>query len=99
MNIKEEHTHKTTFWTRYGNYEFTVVPFELTSALATFVFLVNNILSPYLEKFVLIFMDNILMYSKNKDDHEKHLTVVLQLLRENKIYVKVNKCEFYQTQI
>jgi hypothetical protein len=79
--IEDEDIHKTTFRTRYGHYEFVVVPFELTNALATFMCLINNVLNKYMDKFVLVFINDILIYSITKEEHEEHLTLVLQVLR------------------
>jgi hypothetical protein len=91
--------HKTTFRTRYGHYEFVVVPFGLTNAPTTFMCLMNSILNKYLDKFVLVFIDDILIYSKTKEEHEEHLILVLQVLREHQLYAKYNKCDFFQKQI
>ena len=85
MRIKDEYIHKTTFRTRNGHYEFVVVPFGLTNAPATFMLLMNR----YLDKFVLVFLDDILIYSKNEEEHEKHLRLTLQLLREHQLYAKL----------
>ena len=73
MRIKDEDIHKTSFRTRYRNYEFVVVPFGLTNAPATFICLMNSVFSRYLDKFVLVFLDNILVYSKNEEEHEENL--------------------------
>jgi hypothetical protein len=83
VRIKGEEIHKTTFRTRYGHYEFVVVPFGLNNALATFMCWMNNVLNKFLDKFVLVFIDDILIYSKNREEHEEHLRLVLQLLREH----------------
>ena len=99
MRIKDEDIHKTTFRTRYGHYEFVVVPFGLTNAPATFMCLMNSVFSRYLDKFVLVFLDDILIYSKNEEEHEEHLRLKLQLLREHNLYVKLRKCNFYKYRI
>jgi hypothetical protein len=96
VRIKDEDIHKTTFRTRYGHYEFVVVPFGLTNAPATFMCLMNNVLSKFLDRFVLVFIDDILVYSKNREEHEKHLKLVLQVLREHQLYAKFSKCDFFQ---
>ena len=97
--IKEEDTHKTTFRTRYGHYEFVVVPFGLTNALATFMCLMNSVFSKYLDKFVLVLLDGILIYSKNEEEHEEHLIMALKLVRNHKLYEKLRKCDFYKDKI
>jgi hypothetical protein len=99
VRIKGEDIHKTAFRTRYGHYEFVVVPFGLTNAPATFMCLMNNVLSKFLDKFVLFFIDDILIYSKNREEHEEHLRLVLQVLREHQLYAKFSKCDFFQKQI
>jgi hypothetical protein len=99
VRIKDEDIHKTTFRTRYGHYEFVVVPFGLTNAPTTFMCLMNSVLNKYLDKFVLVFVDDILVYSKNKEEHEEHLRMVLQVLREHQLYAKFNKCDFFQKEI
>ena len=95
VRIKDEDIHKTAFRTRYGHYEFVVVPFGLTNAPATFMCLMNSVFNRYLEKFVLFFLDEILIYSKN----EEHLRLTLQLLREHQLYAKLIKCDFYNDRI
>ena len=87
------------FCTRYGHYEFVVMPFGLTNEPTKFMCMMNNIFSKYLDKFVLVFVDDILVYSKNKEEHEEHLRIVLRVLREHQLYAKFSKCEFYQPQI
>ena len=99
VRIKDEDIHKTTFRTRYGHYEFVVVPFGLTNALATFMCLMNSVFSRYLDKFVLVFLYDILVYSKNEEDHEEYLRLKLQLLREHQLYAKLRKCDFYRDRI
>jgi hypothetical protein len=96
VRINEEDIHKTTFRTRYGNYEFVVVPFGLTNAPVVFMCLMNDIFRNYLDKFVIIFLDDILFYSKSKEEHEHDLRLVLQVLREHQLYAKLSKCSFYQ---
>jgi hypothetical protein len=97
--IKGEDIHKTSFRRRYGHYEFVVVPFGLTNAPATFMCLMNNVLGKFLDKFVLVFIDDMLIYSKNREEHEEHVRLVLQVLREHQLYSKFNKCDFFQKQI
>ena len=99
VRIKDEYIHKTTFVTRYGNYEFVVVPFGLTNAPTTFICFMNSVLSRYLDKFVLLFLDDILIYSKNEEEHQEHLRLTLQLLREHQLYAKLSKCNFYRDRI
>jgi hypothetical protein len=86
----------TTFRTGYGHYEFLVVPLALTNAPAVFMCLMNEIFRNYLDKFVIVFLDGVLIYSKSKEEHEHHLRLVLQVLREHRIYAKISKCSFYQ---
>ena len=99
VQIRDKDIHKTTFVTRYGHYEFVVMLFKLTNAPANFMCMMNNIFSRYLDKFVLVFIDDILVYSKNKEEHEEHLCIVLQVLREHQLYPKFSKCDFYKPQI
>ena len=94
LKIRSEDVPKTAFKTRYGHYEFLVMPFRLTNAPAVFMDLMNRIFQPYLDQFVIVFIDDILIYSGSKDDHEEHLRVVLQILRENQLYAKFSKCQF-----
>ena len=99
MRIKEEYTHKTKFRTRYGHFEFVVVSFGLTYAPTTFRCLMKSVFTKYLDKFVLVFLDDILIYSKNEEEHEEHLRMTLKLLREHKLYAKLSKCDFYKERI
>eukprot|EP00253_Pinus_taeda_P012699 PITA_12699 len=99
IRIKDEDIAKTAFRTRYGHYEFVVLPFGLTNAPATFMCLMNSVFHQFLDKFVLIFIDDILIYSRSKEEHEKHLRMVLQTLREHQLYAKLSKCDFYKEEI
>ena len=92
VHIKEEYIYKTIFCASYGHYEFVVVPFGLTNAPTTFMCLMKSVLFPYLGKFVITFFDEILVYSKNEEEHAKHLATILRLLREHKLYAKLNTC-------
>ena len=85
---------KTAFRTRYGHYEFLVMPFGLTNAPTTFKDLMNMVFQPYVDQFVVVFIDDIQVYSKDAQEHEQHLKIVLQTLRETKLYAKLRKCEF-----
>jgi len=86
---------ETAFRTRYGHYEFTVMPFGLTNAPTAFMDLMNRVFKPYLDKFVVVFIDNILIYSRTPDEHTHHLRVALDVLRKNEVYAKFSKCEFW----
>ena len=97
VHIKEEDIYKTTFRTRYEHYEFFVVPFGLTNAPATCICLMNNGLHPYLEKFLIFFIDDILVYSKNEEEHAENLAAVLKFLREHQLYAKLSKCNLFQS--
>jgi hypothetical protein len=99
VRIKEENINKTSFITRYGHYEFTVVPFGLSNAPVVFMCLTNGNFREYLDKFFILFLDGIIIYSKSKEDHEQPLRMVLQLLREHPLYAKLSKCSFYENQI
>jgi hypothetical protein len=99
VRIKDEDINKTTFRTRYGHYEFTMVPFGLLNSPAVFMCLMNGVLRDYLDKFVIVFLDDILVYSKSEEEHDQHLRMVLQVLREHKLYAKLSKCSFYQEKI
>nr|GEY69471.1 putative reverse transcriptase domain-containing protein [Tanacetum cinerariifolium] len=86
---------KTEFRTWYGHYEFQVMPFGLTNAPAVFMDLMNRVCKPYLDKFVILFIDDILIYSKDKKEHEEHLKAILELLKKKELYAKFSKCEFW----
>lgn len=99
VRIKDEDIFKTSFRTRYGHYKFVVMPFGLKNAPASFMCLMNSILSKYLDKFVIVFIDDILIYSKNEQEHEEHLRIILQFMREHQLYAKFSKWEFFQNKI
>ncbi|GJV11612.1 putative reverse transcriptase domain-containing protein [Tanacetum coccineum] len=94
LRVREQDISKTAFRTRYGHYEFLVMPFGLTNAPAVFMDLMNRIFHEYLDKFVIVFIDDILVYSKSEEEHERHLRIVLEILRQKKLYAKFSKCEF-----
>nr|GEX54894.1 putative reverse transcriptase domain-containing protein [Tanacetum cinerariifolium] len=95
LRVRNEDIPKTAFRTRYGHYEFLVMPFGLTKAPVVFMNLMNRICKPYLEKFVIVFIDDILIYSRNKEEHANHLRIILELLRNEKLYAKFSKCNFW----
>nr|GEW38253.1 putative reverse transcriptase domain-containing protein [Tanacetum cinerariifolium] len=93
--VQEEDIPKTAFRTRYEHFEFQVMPFGLTNAPVVFMDLMNWVCKPYLDKFVIVFIDDILIYSKNKQEHEEHLKLILELLKKEQLYAKFSKCEFW----
>ena len=95
LKVRENDVSKTAFRTRYGHYEFLVMPFELTNSPVAFMDLMNRVFSPYLDKFVIVFIDDILMYSSSPEEHTKHLRIVLKILRERQLYAKFSKCKFW----
>ncbi|GJT08727.1 putative reverse transcriptase domain-containing protein [Tanacetum coccineum] len=95
LRVREEDIPKTAFRTRYGHYEFQVMSFGLTNAPAVFMDLMNRVCKPYLDKFVIVFIDDILIYSKNKQEHAEHLKLILELLKKEQLYAKFSKCEFW----
>ncbi|GKD37616.1 putative reverse transcriptase domain-containing protein, partial [Tanacetum coccineum] len=95
LRVKDEDIPKTAFRTRYGHYEFQVMPFGLTNAPAVFMDLMNRVCKPYLDKFVIVFIDDILIYSRNEEEHANHLRIILELLRKEKLYAKFSKCDFW----
>src|SRR3954470_20856326 len=99
IRFREEDIPKTAFITRYGSYEYTVMSFGLTNAPATFSRLMNYIFMEYLEKFVVVYLDDILVYSKNKEEHADHLRLILAKLQEHKLYAKCFKCEFWLPEV
>ncbi|GJT89036.1 putative reverse transcriptase domain-containing protein [Tanacetum coccineum] len=94
LRVREQDIPKTAFRTRYGHYEFQVMPFGLTNAPAVFMDLMNRVCKPYLDKFAIVFIDDILIYSKNKKEDEEHLKAILKLLKKEELYAKFSKCEF-----
>ncbi|GJU91690.1 putative reverse transcriptase domain-containing protein, partial [Tanacetum coccineum] len=99
LRVHEDDIPKTAFRMRYGHFEFTVMPFGLTNAPTVFMDLMNQVCKPYLDKFIIVFIDDILNYSKTKEEHEVHLKLVLKLLRKEKLYVKFSKCEFWLQEV
>jgi hypothetical protein len=99
LKIQESDIPKTAFCTRYGLYEYTVMSFGLTNALAYFMYLMNKVFMEYLDKFVVVFIDDILIFSKMEEEHEEHLRFVLEKLRSNQLYAKFSKCEFWLTEV
>ena len=95
MKVRAEDIPKTAFQTRYGHYEFLVMSFGLTNAPAAFMELMNRVFHDYLDKFIIVFIDDILVYSKTREDHETHLRLALERLQSEKLYAKFSKCEFW----
>ncbi|GKD46012.1 putative reverse transcriptase domain-containing protein, partial [Tanacetum coccineum] len=99
LRVREEYIPKTSFRIRYSHYEFQVMPFGLTNAPAVFMDLMNRVCKPYLDKFVIIFIDDILIYSKSKEDHAEHLKLILELLKKEELYAKFSKCKFWLSKV
>ncbi|GJS50616.1 putative reverse transcriptase domain-containing protein [Tanacetum coccineum] len=95
LMVREEDIPKTAFRTRYGHYEFQVMPFGLTNAPAVFMDLMNRVCKPYLDKFVIVFIDDILIYSRNEKEHDEHLKTILEMLKKEELYAKFSMCEFW----
>jgi hypothetical protein len=95
LRIQPSGIPKTTFITKYGLYEFTLMSFGLTNVPTFFMNLMNNVFMDYLDKFVVVFIDDILIYSQSQEEHVDHLKMVLQRLREHQLYAKLSKCEFW----
>lgn len=99
LKIKFEYVPKMTFRTHYGYYEYTVIPFELTNAPTAFMNIMNRIFKPYLDSFVVVFIEDILVYSQSDEEHEAHLRQVLYVLQEKKLFNKLKKCEFWLREV
>ncbi|KAM0070969.1 putative nucleotidyltransferase, Ribonuclease H [Helianthus debilis subsp. tardiflorus] len=99
LRVRDEDISKTAFRTRYGHYEFLVMPFGLTNAPAVFMELMNRVCKPYLDKFVIVFIDDILIYSKSQEEHEHHLRLILELLQAEQLYAKFSKCDFWLREV
>ncbi|GKA43299.1 putative reverse transcriptase domain-containing protein [Tanacetum coccineum] len=95
LRVRDEDIPKTTFRTRYGHYEFQVMPFGLTNAPVVFMDLMNSVCKPYLDKFVIVFIEDILIYSRNKEEHTDHQRIIFKLLKKEKLYAKFSKCDFW----
>ncbi|GKG23453.1 putative reverse transcriptase domain-containing protein, partial [Tanacetum coccineum] len=95
LRVRDEDIPKTAFRTRYGHYEFQVIPFGLANAPVVFMDLMNSVYKPYLDKFVIVFIDDILIYSRNKEEHANHLRIILELLKKEKLYAKLSKCDLW----
>ncbi|GJT32914.1 putative reverse transcriptase domain-containing protein [Tanacetum coccineum] len=95
LRVREEDIPKTAFRTRYGHYEFQVMPFGFTNAPAVFMDPMNRVCKPHLDKFVIVFIDDILIYSRNEKEHEEHLKTIMELLKKEELYAKFSKCEFW----
>ncbi|GJZ34709.1 putative reverse transcriptase domain-containing protein [Tanacetum coccineum] len=99
LRVREEDILKTAFRTRYGHYEFQVMPFGLTNATAVFMDLMNRVCKLYLDKFVIVFIDDILIYSKSKEEHAEHLKLILELLKKEELYAKFSKYDFWLSKV
>ncbi|GJW45395.1 putative reverse transcriptase domain-containing protein [Tanacetum coccineum] len=99
LRVHEDDIPKTAFRTRYGHFEFTVIPFGLTNAPVVFMDLMNRVCRPYLDKFVIVFIDDILIYSKTQEEHVEHLRLVLERLKKEKLFAKFSKCEFWLREV
>jgi len=99
ITVKDEDMQKTAFRTHYEHYEYTVMPFGVTNAYGVFIEYMNRIFHTYLDRFVVVFIDDILIYSKSEEEHAEHLRIVLQVLKEKKLYAKLSKCELWLEEV
>ena len=99
LKIRNDDVPKMAFRTRYGHYEFLVMPFGITNAPATFMGLMNKVFQDYLDRFFIVFIDDILVYSRTKEEHVRHLSLVLKKLREHRLYAKFSQCQFWLKQV
>ena len=99
LRIRDSDIERTAFRTRYGHFEFLVMPFGLTNAPAAFMDLMHRVFHQFLDRFVVVFVDDILVYSASEEEHAEHLRIVLQTLREHQLYAKLSKCEFWLQQV
>ncbi|GJT70007.1 putative reverse transcriptase domain-containing protein [Tanacetum coccineum] len=99
LRVRDEYIPKTAFRTRYDHYEFQVMPFGLTNAPTVFMDLMNWVCKPFLDKFVIVFIDDILIYSRNKVEHEGHFKQILELLKKEELYAKFSKCDFWLSKV
>ena len=99
LRVRAEDIPKTAFRTRYGHYEFVIMPFGLTNAPAAFMELMNRVFIDYLDRFVVVFIDDILVYSRSREEHEEHLRIVLKTLRKHQLYGKYSKCDFWISEV
>ena len=99
LRVKDVDVPKTTFRTHYGHYEFLIMPFGLTNAPAAFIDLMNRVFHPHLDQFVVVFIDDLLVYSKDAHEHEQHLRLVLQIPREKELFPKLSKCDFWLKEV
>ena len=99
LRVRDTDIPKTAFRTRYGHFEFSVMPFGLTNAPEAFMDLMHRIFQSYLDQFVIVFVDDILIYSQSEWEHEYHLRIILLLLRDHQLYAKFSKCEFWLTEV
>ncbi|GJY55623.1 putative reverse transcriptase domain-containing protein [Tanacetum coccineum] len=99
LRVRDEDIPKTAFRTHYGHYEFQVMPFGLTNALAIFMDLMNRVCKPYLDKFIFIFIDDILIYSRSEEEHVEHLKLIMELLKKEELYAKFSKCDFWLSMV